>query len=588
LSSIVITANPANATLLVNGDGSVDYLHDGSETLSDSFRYTIDDIDGSVSNEVTVVISIDPVNDLPVAAADGFTVDEGSTSVLDLVVNDTDAEGRLDLAGIVIVMGPAEGALAVNSDGTVTYAHSGSEANSDTFSYTIRDLDGAASGVVAVTLDIAPKNDNPVAVTDNFVIEEGGTAVLNLAGNDTDAEARLDLAGILMTNEPPNGSIQVNGDGTVRYTHDGSETTSDSFSYTISDLEGAISNVVTVGMVEEGGTTRADLTANDSDAENRLDAGSIVITGHPEHGIVLVDRDGVAEYTHDGSESFSDTFSYTLRDTDGAVSNAATVDITVVPVNDAPVAVADSYLVVEGETRSLHILDNDFDSDDGIAFGSVEIAASPVNGQAAVRADGTVVYTHDGSETLSDQFSYTVTDGAGVTSEPAVVNIIIEADNDPPIVSVPPPDSFIIEGRADVIVLDRNSFFDPEAGELTYTATLENGDALPHWLVFNSDDLTFTVSPELEFGAEVGVVITAVDNGGASVSTVVNIRVQPEIAAAVNTAPVSAEDNVFLEAVETDESDDVNAPVDTVVSEQSTDSNASSDIRARAATSSEN
>ena len=66
------------ARSVVNADGTVDYTHDGSETVADSFTYTIDDLSGATSNTVTVSLTVTPVNDAPVAVADSFTVNEGS------------------------------------------------------------------------------------------------------------------------------------------------------------------------------------------------------------------------------------------------------------------------------------------------------------------------------------------------------------------------------------------------------------------------------------------------------------------------------------------------------------------------------
>ena len=54
------------------------------------------------------------------------------------------------------------------------------------------------------------------------------------------ADDGLDLTSIAIVAGPANGSLLDNGDGTVTYTHNGSETTSDSFTYTIEDLAGAL------------------------------------------------------------------------------------------------------------------------------------------------------------------------------------------------------------------------------------------------------------------------------------------------------------------------------------------------------------
>ena len=111
---------------MVNADGTVDYTHDGSETVADSFTYTIDDLSGATSNTVTVNLTVTPVNDAPVAVADSFTVNEGSTTNLNLAANDTDADDGLDLSSITIVSGPTNGSIVVNADGTVDYTHDGS------------------------------------------------------------------------------------------------------------------------------------------------------------------------------------------------------------------------------------------------------------------------------------------------------------------------------------------------------------------------------------------------------------------------------------------------------------------------------
>ena len=269
-----------------------------AETVADSFTYTIDDLTGATSNTVTVSLTVTPVNDAPVAVADSFTVNEGTTTTLNLAANDTDADDGLDLSSITIVSGPSNGTLVVNADGTVDYTHDGSETVADSFTYTIDDLSGATSNTVTVSLTVTPVNDAPVAVADSFTVNEGSTTTLNLAANDTDADDGLDLSSITIVSGPTNGSIVVNADGTVDYTHDGSETVADSFTYTIDDLSGATSNTVTVNLtvtpvndapvavadsftVNEGSTTTLNLAANDTDADDGLDLSCITIVTGP-------------------------------------------------------------------------------------------------------------------------------------------------------------------------------------------------------------------------------------------------------------------------------------------------------------------
>ena len=99
LTSITIVSGPANGTITsINPDGTVDYTHNGSETLSDSFTYTIRDVSGATSNPIRVDVTVTPVNDAPVITSDGgsatanISVTTGTAAVTD--VHATDAENN--------------------------------------------------------------------------------------------------------------------------------------------------------------------------------------------------------------------------------------------------------------------------------------------------------------------------------------------------------------------------------------------------------------------------------------------------------------------------------------------------------------
>ncbi|MES0328632.1 MAG: Ig-like domain-containing protein, partial [Gammaproteobacteria bacterium] len=211
LNSISIIGAPANGALTINGDGTVTYTHDGSETLSDNFSYTISDISGAISNTATVNISVTALNDNPVAVDDVGNVNEGGAVTIDLAGNDIDLDNAIDLNSISIIGAPANGALAINGDGTVTYTHSGSETLSDTFTYTISDISGAISNTATVNITVSAVNDAPTAVVDADSVNEGGSVIIDLAGNDTDADNAIDLNSISIIGAPANGALIING-----------------------------------------------------------------------------------------------------------------------------------------------------------------------------------------------------------------------------------------------------------------------------------------------------------------------------------------------------------------------------------------
>ncbi|MFO0813068.1 MAG: Ig-like domain-containing protein [Gemmatales bacterium] len=445
LTSITITSQPTRGTLVVNNDGTVTYTHNGSETTSDTFKYTIKDSNGHTSSEAAVTLTITPVNDLPIAVNDTATVAEGGTVSIPVAANDSDPDGTLNLASILITQLPAHGTATVNSNGTVTYVHNGTETTTDTFKYTIKDNSGFASEAATVNITITPVNDAPVAVNDTATVEQGSSVIIPVSTNDTDADGTIDLTSIVITTQPTHGTLTVNADGTVTYLHSGTGTATDTFAYTIKDNNAATSNAATVtitvtplnqapiavddsGTVDEGGSVTINVPNNDSDPDGSLALNTVTIVQQPSHGSLTIDANGQITYQHDGSETATtDTYTYTIRDNEGKISNQATVTITINLLNDAPVANEDAGTVAKGGSVNINLAQNDTDADGTIDLASIVIVDSPLNGSVTVNNDGTVTYQHNDSATTADVFTYTIKDNLGLVSAVGTVRITITA-----------------------------------------------------------------------------------------------------------------------------------------------------------------
>jgi hypothetical protein len=446
--SIVITTQPANGTVTVGTDGNVNYVHNNSNTTSDSFAYTIKDVNGLVSAAASVSVTITANNQAPVAVNDTATVVEGGTATISILANDTAPTGGFDLASIVFTDLPIRGTIVKNADGTVTYTHSGNESTSDTFRYTVKGTNGVVSNEATVSITITPVNDAPVANNDTASVVEGGSVNIPVLSNDSDIEGNIDLTSVVIVSQPANGTVGVNTQtGVVNYVHNGGPSTSDSFTYTFKDNQGVVSNVATVSItiqrkpianndsltVVRGGEETVNLIANDAAPSGTLSPSSIVITTQPANGTITSLGNGQVTYKHNGSNTTSDSFAYTVADSNSNVSVPATVSVTITPVNNPPVTQPDTATVSEGDSVDINVLSNDTVTFDGLDPASVTIVTAPTNGTAIVLSNGSIRYTHSGTESTSDVLFYTVRGNNGLVSSSTRVDITVTAVNDGPL-----------------------------------------------------------------------------------------------------------------------------------------------------------
>ena len=510
-----IVQQPQFGTLTLNANGSFSYEHDGSETTSDSFVYQVSDGNGGMDT-ATVGISINGVNDDPIAVNDVYEVAEGLLLTIDalgLLANDTDDDG--DLLTTTLRTNPTHGSATVNGDGSFSYQHDGGESTSDTFTYVAGDgLGGTAIGTVSIS--ITPVNDRPVANDDTYSVGEGAT--LNIAtpgvlSNDSDPDG--DELSVALVNGPQNGTLTLNANGSFNYAHNGGESVSDSFIYEATDGGLTTTATVTISIdstndapvatndtysVNEGATLNiaaAGLLSNDSDPDG--DALSATLRTQAANGTVAIGSDGSFSYEHDGSESTSDTFTYFVSDGRGA--NAfGTVSLTISPTNDLPDASDDSYSVESGDTLTVAapgVLANDTDIENDSL--TVEVVSGPSVGSLSLSENGSFVYTHDGVDTDAVPFTYRVLDGNGGSDEATVTISVIESQvlgdfNDDDAVTIEDVDLLcgaIRRGETDLLYdvdgsgnITENDFATLISGVIGTTVGDSNLDG-----VFNSTDL---------------------------------------------------------------------------------------------------
>lgn len=325
-----LLTGPTHGTLTLRSDGSFDYAHDGSETVSDSFVYEARDSGGAASNPSTVTITVTPVNDAPLAVDDAY-----SMSQLDLVLvvptpgvlaNDTDAEG--DPLTASLVSGPSRGTVLLESDGSFIYtplpglttftdsftylAHDGAaESNAATVSITVNvpvelSLDPTASPTAIPSPTSPPPSVTPPPAT--------ATTVPTAVPSATDTP-------VPSPTSPPSTP-------TATDTPVPSPTSPPSTPTPANTSPAVLNDAYTMNRTQASLIIPAPgVLANDSDAEGDTLTASLV--GGPSRGTVVLQPDGSFVYTPLPSlTGFSDTFTYLARD-GSAESNIATVTIRV-------------------------------------------------------------------------------------------------------------------------------------------------------------------------------------------------------------------------------------------------------------------
>jgi VCBS repeat-containing protein len=472
----------------------------------------------------------------------------------------------------ILIAGPQHGALTLNANGSFSYIHDGSNAPQDSFTYKANN-GSDDSNTALVRIDVT-HNVAPVAHNDSYSVAHRGVLTVPAPGvlaNDTDADG--DPLRAQIVTQPLHGFVTLNLDGSFTYTHNGSNSLSDSFLYRASDgVSNSSPATVSITIapdlppvavadsysVAEGGTLNVaapGLFVNDTDPDTPQTAWTAVVGTLPAHGTLTMLPGGAFTYVHDGSETVADSFTYQVND--GIASSApVTVTITVTPVNDAPVAVADPYTTLEDQALTIPaltgVLANDTDVDTAHAALTAVLVANVQHGTLTLNPNGSFTYNPTANYNGVDTFTYKANDGQ-LDSNVVTVTITITAVNDVP--------SFATGG--DVTVPE-----DAGAQSLPWATALSTGPAdevgqTLNFIVTNNNNALFSVQPAISpagvltftpvanANGPATVQVTLHDNGGvanggvdtsATITFIINVT-------AVNDAPsfVKGADQTVLE-----------------------------------------
>jgi hypothetical protein len=216
---------------------------------------------------------------------------------------------------------------------------------------------------IVVLFETRTAINGPVAVNDSVTVAEAGTADITVLGNDVATSGAINTSSVVLVQAPLHGTATVNANGTITYTHNGSETTTDVLTYRVTDVNGNVSNVGTVNVsitpvndlptisaVADAATQEdvavAPISLTVGDAETS--AGALVVTATSSDTSVIANN-GIAitgtgatrtvVVTPLANASGSATVNLTVTDANGGTATSSFV-VTVNPVNDLPTITA--------------------------------------------------------------------------------------------------------------------------------------------------------------------------------------------------------------------------------------------------------
>ena len=221
-----------------NSSGAVVELHFSVAGGNDT-ALVMTSLDGFATRDGEFLFEPPPMNQAPVASDDMETTVQGQAVTVDVLANDSDADG--DSLAVASATGADNGAVRVAANGaTVTYTPEPGFTGTDEFTYTVGDGQGGmdtATVVVTVTEPPAPANQAPVTADDEAETGEGIPVTIRVLANDRDADG--DGLTITDATDGNNGSVVIAADGaSATYTPSAGFAGEDSFMYTVSDGEG--------------------------------------------------------------------------------------------------------------------------------------------------------------------------------------------------------------------------------------------------------------------------------------------------------------------------------------------------------------
>jgi hypothetical protein len=244
--SVAVVTQPAHGSAVAQSNGTIIYTPTTGYLGADSFTYTVGDTDQETSAPATVSITV--VAPTPPTAANlAYNAFEGTPATINLLTSVNASAGSIAPATIAIVSAPTDGTAVPQADGSVLYTPTAGYTGADSFQYTIDDTLGDVSNVatVSITVTHAPP---PVGTAVVAPVVSGTTGSIIVLSNVSSGAPLIDSSVAVVTS-PTHGTASVNAStGNISYTPAAGFVGTDSFTYTVEDVNLDTSTPATVSV----------------------------------------------------------------------------------------------------------------------------------------------------------------------------------------------------------------------------------------------------------------------------------------------------------------------------------------------------
>ncbi|GEM_PF-1644686 len=567
--SIRILTMPLNGAVVDNNDSTLTYTPIADFNGIDSLQYEICDTSalGSLCDTAWVFITVNPVNDPPVATDDGISTPEDTPVMVNVVANDNDnldPLGNIDPTSVDTISGgsPVNGTVSIDpTTGVITYTPNVGYVGLDSLEYVVCD-DGnplpAQCDTAKVVINVGAVNDPPLAVLDRDTTNEDTPVYVDIQINDSDPDGDA-LTTMEVILPPTDGTISIADGDSLLYTPNADFTGNDTLTYRVCDAGGLCDTAYVYLVIEpvndppvaDNDTTSTnedtpislDILANDTDPDGILSGDSITILFGPMVGTVVNNQDSTLTYTPLPNGNTPDSLQYEICDTGSpSLCDTAWVYFDITPVNDAPIAMDDATSTPEDTPVTVNVVNNDDDPND--SSGNIDPTSvdtipglGPLNGTITINpVTGEITYTPNSGYTGLDSLEYVVCDDGNplpAQCDTAKVVINVGAVNDLPLAVL---DRDTTNEDTPVYVAVQINDSDPDGGALTtMEVILQPTDGTIS--IADGDSLLYT--PNADFTGNDTLTYRVCDAGGLCDTAYVYLVIEP-----VNDAPIADNDSI--------------------------------------------